>query len=132
MRSHRLALFGVLLASAACSKDVPINEETQKTIGPAGGTTMSAAEELRLDFPPGALPMEVLVRVTTDRNSGNLIGPKFDLKTEPPLQGFAMPVHLLIRAPSGSPDVELVQVLDDKFTKVAGATYDRTTREARG
>src|SRR5262245_3379793 len=108
MRTHRLALFGVLLASAACSKDVPITEETQKTIGPAGGTTMSAGEELRLDFPPGALPAEVLVIVTTDRNSdaGKLAGPKFDLTTRPALEGFGAPVHLMIRAPSGSPDVE--------------------------
>lgn len=125
----RWFLLAAMLAS--CSKDVPIDELTETPIGPSGGMAQSAAGELAIAVPQGALGVQTIVRIRTDRATvdQHRVGPLFEVSTEPSIATFSMPLTLIIENPRPAIDVVLA-TFDGPATAIANAAYDGGERLA--
>lgn len=80
---HVLALGAAMLAGCQAS-DVILSERTVTSIGPEGGTAVSADGTLRLRFSPNALtePVEISIHTFRDETNPRLRSPVFEFQPE--------------------------------------------------
>ena len=123
----------LLLAVSACTKDELVPERTETTVTASGALARSAAGEVTVRVAAGAIPAGTQLSITTLRTGqpAGVVGPMFELDTEPRVSAFTGTVELEIVNPQPSVDVVLAN-LDSTPTPVAGATYDAASARARG
>jgi hypothetical protein len=123
----------LLLAVSACTKDELVPERTETTVTASGALARSAAGEVTVRVSAGAIPAGTQLSITTLRTGqpAGVVGPMFELDTEPRVSAFTGTVELEITNPQPSVEVVLAN-LDRTPTPVAGATYDAASARARG
>lgn len=132
---HALTLTTLaLLATAACTKETTLPERTETEISSTGGTALSAAGELTLQIPAGAVPDGTRVIITTDRGAhpANVVGPVFDLDTEPRVSRFSPAIRVELKNPQRDRAVQLANLDGATPVAVTDASYDSATATARG
>lgn len=119
-----------LLLFAACSenKTLVLEERTDTTISPQGGTAQSADRALTVTFPPGALNQTTTIVIETFRNNPEMT--RYQLS---PSMQFAKPVAMEIKVePNQDFDFQLVNLDGDLPVVVAGSSYDEVAGKVSG
>jgi hypothetical protein len=124
----------LLLAVSACTKDELVPERTETTVTATGVLARSAAGEVTVRVAAGAIPAGTTLSITTLRSGqpAGVVGPMFELDTEPRVSAFTGSVELEILNPQPSTPVVLANLDAATPVPVAGAIYDVATARARG
>lgn len=124
----------LLLTVSACTKDELVPERTETTVTASGVLARSAAGELTLRVAAGAIPAGTQLSITTIRSGqpAGVVGPMFELDTEPRVSAFTGSVELEIVNPQPSATVVLANLDAAAPVPVAGAIYDVASARARG
>lgn len=116
----------------ACTKSEPVPERTETVISALGGAAKSAAGELTLNVPAGAVPDGTRIVITTVRDAvpPSAIGPTFELSSEPSITRFTPTIAIAIANPRPTARVRVANLDDATPVLVGGAAYDVTKHVA--
>jgi hypothetical protein len=118
----------------ACSKTVPITEQTETLVGASGGAAKSAAGELSMAIPAGVFADGTKVIIRTDRSlaPARSVGALYELTTVPESasSAFAKPVQLTIKNTTNTGNVRIANFDGAGPVLVSGGTYDSATKIA--